>query len=80
MCFHMSERPRTPIHMCFHMLERPQGTPGAPRRPQESPRMPREAPRTPEGLPRVRFETSFGVHFGMIFNTKPDAQVEHGHE
>ena len=31
MCFHVSERPRTPIHTCFHMLERPQGAPGGPR-------------------------------------------------
>ena len=78
MCFHMWERPRTPIHMCFQMLERPQGHPGPPRKPQESPQDAPGDPKAPEGPPRVRFDTSFGVYFSMILKTKPDAEVGDG--
>ena len=78
MCFHMSERPRTPIHMCFHMLERPQGHPGPPRRPQESPQDAPGDPKAPEGLPRTCFDTSLGVYFSMILKLKPDAEVDDG--
>jgi len=58
----------------------PRSLPSLPEAFQKTPRMHREAPRTLEGLPRARFGTSFGVHFGTIFKTKPDAQVEHVNE
>ena len=54
MCFHMSERPRTPIHTCFHMLEAPRH----PRSPQETPREPQDAPGGPQdtrGFPQGSF-------------------------
>ena len=63
MCFHVSERPRTPIFTCFYVSERPEDiesyvflraggareAPGRPKRPEEAPGSPKSTRGSPQG-------------------------------